>query len=208
MGQNDLAALPLGTVPGGKIPELSAMMPAYNEEEILPTALAEAVEALEAQVTTWELIVVDDGSTDRTPQILAEWCEREPRLRVVTNSPNIGYSRALIRGFEACRLTVLFYTDGDAQFDLMEIGKLSNIADYFVICTGQTDRQLDAIVREVRAQLKQEDQQPAGIEGKPLSGWVLVDCGDVVLHAFSPAQREFYRLERLWSAAKTILRVA
>lgn len=91
---------------------------------------------------------------------------------------------------------------------LMEIGKLSNIADYFVICTGETDRQLDAIVHEVRTQLKQEGQQPAGIEGKPSSGWVLVDGGDIVVHVFAPPQREFYRLERLWSDAKTVLRVA
>ena len=91
---------------------------------------------------------------------------------------------------------------------LMEIGKFSNIADYFVICSGETDRQLDAIVREVRAQLKKEGLQPAGIEGKPSSGWVLLDCGDVVVHVFSPPRRDFYRLERLWSDAKTILRVA
>ena len=91
---------------------------------------------------------------------------------------------------------------------LMDIGKLSNIADYFVICTGQSDRQLDALVREVRTYLKKEGRQPSGIEGKSLSGWVLVDCGDIVVHVFSPTKREFYRLDRLWSAAKTILRVA
>lgn len=124
MNQGDSAAPPLGAMPGGKIPALSAMMPAYNEEEILPIALDEAIEALDAQVTTWELVVVDDGSTDRTPEILEQYCRNEARLRVVTNSPNIGYSRALIRGFHACRLPVIFYTDGDAQFDLMEIGKL------------------------------------------------------------------------------------
>ena len=91
---------------------------------------------------------------------------------------------------------------------VMEISELSNIADYFVICTGETDRQLDAIVHEVRAELKKGGKKPAGIEGKPSSGWVLVDGGDIVVHAFTPAQREFYRLERLWSDAKTILRVA
>ena len=91
---------------------------------------------------------------------------------------------------------------------LMEIGKLSNIADYFVICTGQSDRQLDAIVREVRTYLKKEGRQPSAIEGKSVSGWVLVDCGDIVVHVFALAQREFYRLEHLWSDAKTILRIA
>lgn len=123
--ENTVADIPtLGEMPGGKIPELSAMMPAYNEEEILSIALDEAIAALDAQVSTWELIVVDDGSTDRTPQILKEATDNEPRLRIVTNSPNIGYSKALIRGFEACRFSVIFYTDADAQFDLMEISRL------------------------------------------------------------------------------------
>jgi dolichol-phosphate mannosyltransferase len=106
------------------VPELSLMMPAYNEEEILPVALDEAVKALDAQVRTWEIVIVDDGSTDRTPEILAEWVAREPRIRVVTNNPNRGYSQALIRGFHACDLDVIFYTDADAQFDLMEISRL------------------------------------------------------------------------------------
>ncbi len=100
------------------------MMPAYNEEEILPIALDEAVTALNAQVSSWEIVIVDDGSTDRTPEILAEWVDREPRIRVVTNNPNRGYSQALIRGFHACDLDVIFYTDADAQFDLMEISRL------------------------------------------------------------------------------------
>jgi len=106
------------------IPFLSAVMPAYNEEEVLPLSLAEAVTALEEQCDEWELVVVDDGSTDRTPQILAQWAEREPRLRVVTQKPNQGYSRALIRGFDEVAPGPVFYTDADAQFDLGEIAGL------------------------------------------------------------------------------------
>jgi glycosyltransferase involved in cell wall biosynthesis len=129
-------------MPNGKIPALSAMMPAYNEEEILPIALEEAIAALDAQVATWELVVVDDGSTDRTPEILRETAAAESRVRVVTNSPNIGYSKALVRGFEACRLPVVFYTDGDAQFDLMEIGSLYPlIADADMVAGYRVGRQ-------------------------------------------------------------------
>ena len=91
---------------------------------------------------------------------------------------------------------------------LMEIGKLSIIADYFVICTGETERQLDAMAQELRKQLKKEGEHLARIEGEPSSGWVLMDYGDVVVHMFASSQREHYRLERLWSDAKTILRVA
>jgi len=129
-------------MPDGLIPELSLMMPAYNEEEILPVALEEAVVALKAQVATWECVVVDDGSTDRTPEILAEWVAREPRVRVVTNDPNRGYSQALIRGFHACRLDVIFYTDADAQFDLMEMRRLYPlIADADMVAGFRVGRQ-------------------------------------------------------------------
>ena len=129
-------------MPGGKIPELSAMMPAYNEEAILPLALEEAVSALEQQVDRWELVVVDDGSTDRTPAILEEWASREPRLHIITNNPNQGYSQALIRGFLACRLAVVFYTDGDAQFDLGEIKSLYPlIADADMVAGYRVGRQ-------------------------------------------------------------------
>jgi len=91
---------------------------------------------------------------------------------------------------------------------LMEIGELSVIADYFVICTGETARQLDAIRYEIQKQLKAEGELPVGTEGTAASGWVLVDYGSVVVHIFAPSQRERYRLERLWSDAKVILRVA
>jgi glycosyltransferase involved in cell wall biosynthesis len=110
--------------PGALIPQLSAMMPAYNEQEILPQSLAEAVDCLSRIAATWELVVVDDGSTDRTPDILAEWSAREPRIRVVTVRPNQGYSKALIRGFHECRYLTVFYTDADCQFDLAEIPRL------------------------------------------------------------------------------------
>ena len=94
------------------IPELSAVMPAYNEQEILPLAINEAVAALDELCERWELIVVDDGSTDATPQILADRHAREPRVIPVTQRPNQGYTKALIRG------------DADAQFDLRELARL------------------------------------------------------------------------------------
>lgn len=99
-------------------------MPAYNEEEALPEVLREATSALDEVAVRWELIIVDDGSTDRTPALLDEWQEREPRIRVLTQRPNQGYSRALARGFDAARHMVVFYTDSDGQFDLREIATL------------------------------------------------------------------------------------
>ena len=106
------------------IPELSALMPAYNEEEVLDSSVAEAVVALDDLCQTWELVIVDDGSTDATPEILREWSDRDPRVQAVTQPENSGYSRALIDGFAACRYEVIFYTDADAQFDLGHIADL------------------------------------------------------------------------------------
>lgn len=112
-------------------------MPAYNEEEVLPSSLAEAVSALEMAADTWELIVVDDGSTDRTPEILAQWATREPRVRVVTLRPNRGYAKALAEGFAAARYESIFYTDADAQFDLTEIAKLAPHLAYHHMVVGR-----------------------------------------------------------------------
>lgn len=106
------------------IPELSALMPAYNEEEVLDSSISEAVAALEELSDRWELVIVDDGSTDATPEILKEWSQRDARVRAVTQPENGGYSRALIDGFSACRYEAIFYTDADAQFDLGHIADL------------------------------------------------------------------------------------
>ncbi len=108
----------------------------------------------------------------------------------------------------ARRIVELVVEKMGADVVLMEIGKLSIIADYFVICSGETERQLDAIVYDLQKQLKKEGEFALGIEGKPSSGWVLADYGGVVVHVFAPSQREYYQLERLWSDAKILLRVA
>ncbi len=124
------------------IPELSVVMPAYNEQEVLPIALEEAVAALEDLCETWEMVIVDDGSTDASPRILAEWSQRDPRIRIATHPRNSGYSKALILGFSECRYEVIFYTDADAQFDLHHIADLYPELKHNDMVTGyRLDRQ-------------------------------------------------------------------
>ncbi len=124
------------------IPELSVVMPAYNEQEILPLALDEATAALDELCERFEIVMVDDGSTDRTAQILAERAERDPRVRVFTQTPNQGYSKALIRGFHAAEMDAVFYTDADAQFDLREIARLyPHLADHDMVTGIRVHRQ-------------------------------------------------------------------
>lgn len=135
------------------IPELSAVMPAYNEQEVLPASLAEATAALEDVCQTWELLVVDDGSTDGTAGILRQWAERDPRIRVLTQEHNSGYSRALIRGFSECRYEAIFYTDADAQFDLHDIAQLHSRLAEFDMVTGYRVGRQDRFLRHVTSQV-------------------------------------------------------
>ncbi len=76
------------------------------------------------------------------------------------------------------------------------------MTDYFVICSGRNDRQVKTIAEEVEDQLREELKiKPIGREGVREARWILLDFGDVVVHIFQPDERDFYRLERLWSDA-------
>jgi ribosome-associated protein len=90
---------------------------------------------------------------------------------------------------------------------LLDIQDVSAFADYFVICHGTSDRQLQAIQEEVLARLKEMGIRPLHLEGTPTSGWILLDYGSVVLHIFVPLTRQYYNLEQLWKEGKTVLRI-
>ncbi len=91
---------------------------------------------------------------------------------------------------------------------MLDISALTIIADYFIIVTGESDRQLGAISEHTVEELqKQHGIRPLSVEGTPASGWLLVDYGSVVLHIFAPEQRAHYRLEELWSKARTVVRL-
>jgi ribosome-associated protein len=94
-----------------------------------------------------------------------------------------------------------------ADIVLLDLAGLTTIADYFVICSGGSERQLAAIADGILEALRAEMVRPIGREGQPASHWVLVDFGSVVVHIFTPPERDFYQLEKHWSEARTILRV-
>jgi ribosome-associated protein len=94
-----------------------------------------------------------------------------------------------------------------ADIVLLELAPLTTLADYFVICSGGSERQLDAIADGVVSSLRDEKVRPIGREGTAASHWVLLDFGSVIVHIFTPPERDYYGLEKHWSEAKTILRV-
>lgn len=88
---------------------------------------------------------------------------------------------------------------------VVDVAELLVIVEYFVICTGRNDRQVRTIADEMEDKLRIEAKiKPIGREGTEEGKWVLIDFGDVVAHVFQPEEREFYRLEKLWSEAPRV----
>ncbi len=94
-----------------------------------------------------------------------------------------------------------------AEIVLLDLTGLTTLADYFVICSGGSERQLDAIADSIVEALGKDHIRPIGREGVPASHWILLDFGSVIVHVFTPPERDYYQLEKRWSEAKTILRV-
>ncbi len=100
---------------------------------------------------------------------------------------------------------VLKSVDDDKAEDIVQIdlrGR-SDVADYMVICSGRSSRQVAAISEKLADRLKQELRISARMEGKETGDWVLIDAGDVIVHVFRPEVREFYQLEKMWLPAGT-----
>ena len=94
-----------------------------------------------------------------------------------------------------------------ADIVLLDVSALTSLADHFVVCSGGSERQIQAIADGIVGGLRDEGVRPIGREGTATSHWVLVDYGDVIVHVFTPPERDFYSLEKHWAEAKTILRV-
>lgn len=90
---------------------------------------------------------------------------------------------------------------------LLDIRKVASFADYFVIASGATVRQIKAIIDSVEEAVSGDGVKPMGREGEPDSGWVLIDYGDVIVHIFAPEERAFYDLEGLWHTATPVVRI-
>ena len=90
---------------------------------------------------------------------------------------------------------------------LLDMRQVCSFADYFVICTGDSDRQLKAIYDDIEHSFKERGLRPHHYEGSLDSGWLLLDFGDVVIHIFAPLEREYYQLDMLWSGAIPVLRI-
>ena len=87
---------------------------------------------------------------------------------------------------------------------LLDVTGLSSFADFFIICSGKSSRQVQGIADNMEAQLKERRLRPLGVEGQREGQWILMDYGDVIVHIFYEPVRAFYDLESLWSEAKRV----
>ncbi len=90
---------------------------------------------------------------------------------------------------------------------LLDARGVCSFADYFVMCSAQSSRQIEAIYNEIMHSLKSEGLLPHHREGTVDSGWMLLDYGDVIIHIFAPTERDYYQLDELWSQASPVVRI-
>lgn len=108
-----------------------------------------------------------------------------------------GFSRAI--GCAAAALDKKAY-----DVVVLEVGELTSVGDYFVICTGRSDTQVQAIAESVRMAMSAQHELPIAIDGVERGQWILLDYADVIVHVFQGSVREFYDLERLWARAPRV----
>jgi len=137
-----------------KIPEkmLSVVLPAYNEEKNIEKTAFSIMEFVSSFAEKYEIIIVDDGSSDDTGKIIDELSKNHPRIIPVHHKKNKGYGAALTSGFKKTKGDFVFFTDSDGQFDIKELPKLfSLIEEGADIACGYRKKRADPLPRKINA---------------------------------------------------------
>jgi len=155
-----------------KLKEISLFFPAYNEEANLASTVEKAIPVLKKVAEKYELLIVNDGSKDRTGEIAAKLAEKYSFVKVVTHHPNRGYGEALKSGLYHAKYQWIVFTDSDGQFDFSEVEKLIKKSDGADIVAGYRINRQDSLMRKL-----------FGFGWTFLANWLLgisvrdVDCG-------------------------------
>lgn len=135
--------------PVRRLPALSVFLPAHNEEGNLETVVARFASELPKVADAYEIVIVDDGSRDRTGIIADQLAAADPRVRVVHHPVNRGYGGAVISGMHACTLPYLLLSDSDGQFDPADMSRLiAHIGDHDVVI-GRRAQRADHLMRRI-----------------------------------------------------------
>ena len=130
---------------------LSVVLPAYNEEQVIGDTVSASLAALYAWLQDFEVIVVNDGSSDQTAAIVGAMCAKDRHVRLITHSSNQGYGAALVSGFAAAMKELTFFMDSDGQFDILDLNRFFPfVATYDAVIGYRIDRQ-DTWIRKLNA---------------------------------------------------------
>lgn len=132
-----------------KLPELSIFFPFWNEEKNAENVINKAIVAAARIANRWEIIAVDDGSSDQTLKVLEQVAKKDKNIKVISHVPNRGYGAALKEGFLYSRFEYIVFTDGDGQFDISEINKfIEKIKDVDMVI-GYRKQRKDNYMRHI-----------------------------------------------------------
>ncbi len=129
---------------------ISVFFPAFNDAGSIEYLVGTALEILPTLTNDYEVIVVNDGSTDSTAAVLEELSRKDPQVRIIHHERNLGYGAALRTGFRQARKDLVFYTDGDGQYDVRELATLRHLlTDQVDVVNGYKMKRSDANTRKV-----------------------------------------------------------
>lgn len=150
----DTTTQPLAEMSNHQLPgSLSLVLPAHNEEENIRIVVEDALRVLPQYTDTFEIIPVNDGSTDGTARILEELAAEDDRVRPVSYKNNKGYGGALVSGFDASRCDYVMFMDADRQFDITDIRRLAPFVGGYDIVAGFRMERSDPLIRRVNAEV-------------------------------------------------------
>ena len=126
-----------------KVKELSVFFPFWNEQENIESVVNKAILVLQKVADRWEIIMIDDGSSDKTLEIAQKLAKQDSRLVVISHEKNRGYGAALKTGFTKAKYNLVVFNDGDGQFDLSEVTKFLDKIENADIVIGFRKKRLD-----------------------------------------------------------------
>jgi len=136
-----------------KLTSLSIFMPAYNEEGNIAATVIDAKAAAKRVASEYEIIVVNDGSHDKTASIITELSKMDPHIRLINHSRNSGYGAAVKTGMKACKMDWIFFTDSDGQFHYDELDKFVGSCTNVDLVMGYRKKRMDPFHRVFVAQV-------------------------------------------------------
>ncbi len=136
-----------------KLPSLSIFFPFYNEEANIAAQAKDALKIAPNFAQKWEIILVNDGSADKTGQIAQELAQKYPGVRAVSHPQNRGYGAAVKTGLKKSHYDWIFFSDGDRQFNLKELEKLVEKSDQADLVIGYRQKRADSFIRLANAKL-------------------------------------------------------